>query len=68
MADGSGFGAPAEASDGDLVVHYAEMGEKLQLSRFDRQGHRKLFVPSPLGGTFGQDAQLAGMAASCAQR
>jgi hypothetical protein len=55
-----GWGASiALASDGDLVVHHAEIGEKPLLSRFDRQGHRKLSVPSPLGGTFGWDTQLA---------
>ncbi len=52
--------AIALASDGDLVVHHAEIGEKPpQLSRFDRHGHRKLSVSSPLGGTFGHDTQLA---------
>jgi hypothetical protein len=50
--------AIALASDGDLVLSYAEEGEKLQLTRFDRQGHRKLSVPSPVGGSFGSNTRL----------
>ena len=49
----------AIASDGDLVVHHADMKQQQpQISRFDRRGHRKLSVPSPLGVTFGRDGRL----------
>jgi hypothetical protein len=50
--------AVAVADDGDLVVHHANEGELAHLSRFDRHGHRKLHVASPLGHAPGDDTIL----------